>query len=88
MTNAVLNRTTFDETPISDIVFEGTLEDCSFENCAFSKVIFQNATLINTFFKNKTLKGIRFVNCQADRMTYEFLKNGKADLSGITVLTA
>ena len=65
------------------------VEDCSFENCAFKKVTFQNATLINNFFKikNKSLKGIRFIDCKADRMTYEFLKNGKADLTGITLLT-
>ena len=71
---------------IADIVFSGTVEDCSFEMCAFKKVTFQNSTLINTFFKNKNLKGIRFIACKADRMTYEFLKNGKADLTGITLL--
>ena len=49
-------------------------------------VTFQNSTLVNTFFKGKNLKGIGFINCQADRMTYEFLKNGKADLNGITLL--
>jgi uncharacterized protein YjbI with pentapeptide repeats len=85
MTNAVLNRTSFNGSDISDIVFEGTLEDCYFENCSFSKVTFQNSMLINTFFKSR-LKQIRFIDCQADRMTYEFLKNGKADLSGITLL--
>ena len=37
--------------------------------------------------KNKSLKGIQFIDCQADRMTYEFLKSGKADLSGIALLT-
>lgn len=84
--NAVWNRTSFITTHIADIVFDGTLEDCCFENCAFSGVTFQNATLINTFFKNKSLKGIRFVDCQTDRMTYEFLKSGKADLTGITLL--
>ncbi|MBV8388524.1 MAG: pentapeptide repeat-containing protein [Mucilaginibacter sp.] len=87
MTNTVLNRTSFDGTQLSDIVFEGTLEDCSFENSAFSRVTFQNSKLINTFFKCGSLKRIRFIDCQADRMTYEFLKNGKADLSGITLLT-
>jgi uncharacterized protein YjbI with pentapeptide repeats len=85
--NAVLNRTSFIDTQIADIVFAGTLEDCYFENCVFTRVTFQNATLINTFFKNKSLKRIRFIDCQADRMTYEFLKNGKADLTGITLLT-
>jgi transcriptional regulator with XRE-family HTH domain len=86
--NAVWNRTSFKSMHIAGIVFNGTLEDCSFENCSFTRVTFQNSTLMNTFFKNKSLKGIRFIDCQADRMTYEFLKNGKADLSGITVLTS
>jgi len=87
--NAVWNRTSFNETQIADIVFEGTLEDCFFENCVFTGVKFQNATIINTFFKNnKKLKRIQFIDCKVDKMTYAFLKNGKADLSGITLLTA
>ena len=85
--NAVWNRTSFIDTQIADIVFAGTLEDCYFENCSFTRVTFRNATLINTFFKNKSLKHIRFIDCQADRMTYEFLKNGKANLTGIKLLT-
>jgi transcriptional regulator with XRE-family HTH domain len=88
VTNAVWKRTSFIASQIADIVFDGTLDDCYFENCGFKKVIFQNSTLINTFFKNKSLKGIRFIDCQADRMTYEFLKNGKADLSGVALLTS
>jgi len=86
MVNAVWNHTSFNTMQIVDIVFNGKVEDCYFENCAFKKVTFQHSTLINNFFKNKSLKGIRFVDCQADRMTYEFLKNGKADLTGITLL--
>ncbi len=88
MTGAVLNRTSFNAMWIVDTVFDGTLEDCSFENCAFKKVTFRNATLINNFFKikNKSLKGIQFIDCKADRMTYEFLKQSKADLTGITLL--
>lgn len=86
--NAMWNRTSFIATHIADIVFNGTMEDCRFENCAFSRVTFQNSTLVNTFFKNKSLKRIRFTDCQADRMTYEFLKSGKADLTGITLLTS
>lgn len=83
--NAVWNRTSFNSLHIAEMVFGGTIQDCSFEGCSFKKVTFQNATLINTFFKNKNLKGIRFIDCKADRMTYEFLKNGKADLKGITL---
>lgn len=84
--DAVWNRTSFIDTHIADIVFTGILEDCYFENCTFIRVTFQHATLINTFFKNnKKLKRIRFVDCKADRMTYEFLKQGNADLNGITL---
>ena len=86
--NAVWNRTSFIDTQIADVVFAGKLEDCYFENCVFTRVTFQDSTLINTFFKNKSLKQIRFIDCQADRMTYEFLKNGKANLNGITLLTS
>lgn len=89
ITNALWNRTSFIESHIADIVFEGTLEDCFFENCAFARVTFQHATLINTFFKNnKKLKKIQFIDCKVDKLTYAFLKNGKADLTGITLLTA
>lgn len=89
ISKAVWNRTSFIETEIADIIFEGTMADCYFENCEFTRVSFQNASLINTFFKNnEKLKRIRFVDCTADRMTYEFLKQGKADLSGITLMSA
>jgi len=85
--NVVWNRTSFIALQIIDIVFDGTLDDCYFENCVFKKVTFQNSTLTNTFFKNESLKRIRFIECRADKLTYAFLKNGKADLSGITLLT-
>jgi uncharacterized protein YjbI with pentapeptide repeats len=86
--NAIWKRTSFVDTHLADIGFTGTWEDCYFENCAFTRVTFQQATLINTFFKNKSLKKIQFIDCQADRMTYEFLKNGKADLTGVTLIGA
>lgn len=86
--SAVWKRTSFIGIQIEDIVFDGRLEDCYFENSDFKRVTFQNSTLINTFFKNNNLKKIQFVDCHADRMTYEFLKNGKADMTGITLLTS
>jgi uncharacterized protein YjbI with pentapeptide repeats len=86
--NAYWNHTSFIETYLADLVFNGLINDCYFENCAFKRVTFKDATFTGTFFKNKSLKGIRFINCQSDRMTYEFLKNGKADLTGITLLLA
>ena len=85
--NAVWNLSTFKLSQISNVVFNGTIEECSFESCSFSKVTFKNAIFINTFFKGQKLKGIQFIDCHADRMTYEFLKNGKANLTGLTLLT-
>lgn len=88
ITGAVWNHTSFIDTHVADMVFTGSLKDCYFENCNFTRVRFQNATLINTFFKNnRNLKKIRFADCKADRITYEFLKQGEADLTGITLLT-
>jgi uncharacterized protein YjbI with pentapeptide repeats len=79
-------HTAFVAMHLEDILFEGTIDNGYFETCSFSKVTFQNATLINTFFKNSRLKRITFINCTADRMTYELLRIGKADLSGVTML--
>lgn len=84
--NAIWKHSAFKDTYLADVVFDGTIDACYFENCAFKRVTFRNATLTNTFFKNRKLKGIRFIDCKADRMTYEFLKNGKADLTGISML--
>ncbi|SEW49991.1 helix-turn-helix domain-containing protein [Chitinophaga arvensicola] len=87
--NAVWKQTSFIKMQIENIVFNGILEDCCFDNCAFDMVTFERAILTNTLFKNKSLKWVRFIDCQADRITYEFLKkNGKADLSGITLITS
>jgi uncharacterized protein YjbI with pentapeptide repeats len=84
--DAVWNRTSFIGTHLSDIQFDGHIDDCYFEDCSFTRVTFRNALLLNTFFKNKSLKRIHFIDCQADRMTYEFLKNGKAELTGIVLI--
>lgn len=89
ITNAVWNRTSFIGMHIEDVTFDGSLEDCYFENCLFKWVKFENSTLINVFFKNNRLDGykrIRFMDCRVDKLTYEFLKIGKADLTGITLV--
>ena len=87
MTGAVWNRTYFYKTQFADVVLDGTVKECSFENCEFTRLTFQNATLTDTFFKGKSLKRIRFMDCKADKLTYAFLKNGKADLTGVTLLS-
>lgn len=85
--NAIWNRTEFRTAGFENIEFTGLIENCSFEDCGYKKVKFKNATLINTFFKNnRKLKQAKFINCKVDKLTYAFLKNGKADLTGITLI--
>lgn len=80
--------TMFKNTNISNVVFEGTLEDCHFEQCSFYGVKFQDSTILNSFFKyNDRFKKVQFINCKADSITYAFLKNNQANLSGVTLLT-
>jgi len=84
--NAVLNRISFLNAYVAEITFSGKIIDCSFENCSFKKVTFNNAIFVNCFFKCKSLKRIKFIDCRADRLSYEFLKNGKADMSGVALV--
>jgi uncharacterized protein YjbI with pentapeptide repeats len=73
---------------IQDIVFEGALDGCFFENCTFYGVKFQKATLTNMFFKNnKKFKRVQFIDCKVDKITYAFLKSNLANLTGITLLS-
>lgn len=81
-----LNRTAFVNTRLSNVQFSGTMDRCSFEKCSFSKVTFQKVKFIQTFFKYNDLKRVKFIDCEADRLTYELLKHGKADLTGIRVV--
>ncbi|MFN8208077.1 MAG: helix-turn-helix domain-containing protein [Bacteroidales bacterium] len=86
--NTKLQGTIFNEMSIQNIVFEGILEDCRFENCTFYAVKFQNASFINTFFKNnKKFKRVKFINCSADKLTFAFLKNNMADMTGVSLLS-
>jgi uncharacterized protein YjbI with pentapeptide repeats len=82
----VWNHITFSGTGFAELVIEGEVTDCSFENCKYSKTEFRNVTFRNTFFKNGNMKKIAFTNCKADNLTYAFLKNGKANMSGIELL--
>lgn len=85
--NSMWKFTSFKNTNISDVVFEGNLEDCHFENNSFYHVKFENATILNTFFKyNRKFKKVQFINCKVDKITYAFLKNNQADLTGVTII--
>ncbi len=78
--NVIWKHVSFKETQFTEIVFSGILEDCTFSQCSFSKTIFKNATIKNCFFKYSDLKRVSFIDCQVDKLTYEFLKNCKANL--------
>ncbi len=87
MENIILKETSFIETGFQEINIEGAINDCTFENCVFHKVKFQNATLTNTLFKNnRKFNRVKFINCNVDKLTYAFLKSNLADLSGLTLL--
>jgi uncharacterized protein YjbI with pentapeptide repeats/DNA-binding XRE family transcriptional regulator len=91
LVNTVWNYTSFIETHIADCLFEGSIENCHFENSVFTRVTFKDLHITNTYFKNnslfnrKNLKGIKFINCTTDRITYEFMKSAKADLIEVTL---
>lgn len=85
--NITWKFTKFLKSNFSNMVFSGTFEDCHFEHCAFYSVKFENATLLNTFFKyNDKFKKVQFVNCKVDSITYAFLKNNQANLTDITII--
>jgi uncharacterized protein YjbI with pentapeptide repeats len=84
--NTNWQHASFKETQFTEIIFSGLLEDCSFTSCAFSKATFKNVIIKNSFFKYCDLKRVEFIDCHADKLTYEFLKNGKADMKGITLI--
>lgn len=84
---AIWKHTSFRNTSLIEINFDGVLEDCSFENCGFGKVKFQNATILNTFFKhNRKFSKVEFINCKVDKLTFAFLKSNGARLEGITII--
>lgn len=88
VSDVVWKFTKFKKSNISNITFSGTFEDCYFEHCAFYGVKFENATILNTFFKyNERFKKVQFINCTVDSITYAFLKNNQANLDGITLLS-
>lgn len=87
LNDVVWKSTKFKKTNISNMIFTGVLEDCHFEHCSFYGVKFQNTIILNSFFKyNERFKKVQFINCKVDKITYAFLKNNQANLTGIIIL--
>lgn len=87
VTGAVWKFTKFLKSNLSNMVLTGRFEDCHFEHCIFYGVKFENATIINSFFKyNEKFKKVQFINCKVDSITYAFLKNNQANLTNITMI--
>jgi uncharacterized protein YjbI with pentapeptide repeats len=86
--DVVWKFTKFLKSNLSNITLTGTIEDCHFEHCSFYGVKFENATILNSFFKyNERFKKVQFINCKVDSITYAFLKNNQANLTGITIIS-
>ena len=85
-TGAVLSGASFQYGQFTDIVFEGKIINCAFENNDFTHVEFNGAEIRNTFFKNCKLKKTKIINCKIDKLTYAFMKACKADLSDVQML--
>ncbi len=62
LSNSVFSGTSFKGSALYDLLFEGEMLDCYFENCKLTRVTFKNAVLSNTFFKCKSLKKIKFID--------------------------
>lgn len=84
--NTNWQHASLNDTQFTEMIFSGLLEDCTFTNCEFSKVTFNNVTIKNCFFKYSGLKRVEFIDCKADKLSYEFMKNCKADVSGISIM--
>lgn len=88
LTGAKWNGTEFNGVQLSNAFINSDIVDCSFLNCSFSNLLIENASLVNTFFKGTNLKRVTFVSCKADKLTYAFLQNGKADLTEVKLIEA
>lgn len=86
LTDAVLYGSIFQYGQFTELVFNGKITDCAFENNDFSKIEFNGAEIRNTFFKNCKLKRANFINCKADKLSYAFMKACKADLSDVEIV--
>lgn len=87
--NVTWKFTSFQRSNLSQLVIGGKIEDCHFEQCGFYSVRFENATILNTFFKyNDRFKKLQFVNCQVDSITFAFLKNNQARMEGVSLISS
>ena len=84
--DAVFCGSTFQYGQFTELVFDGKITDCAFENNDFSKVEFNGAEIRNTFFKNCKLKRASFINCKTDKLSYTFMKACKADLGDVEII--
>ncbi|MBN7817490.1 helix-turn-helix domain-containing protein [Algoriphagus pacificus] len=85
--SAVLKHTSFKKIGFTEITFGGIIEDCSFENCFFKDVKFENATILNSFFKhNRKFNKVQFIDCKVDKLTFAFLKSNGAKMVGIAII--
>lgn len=84
--NVNIQHSTFREMYLGDLTIETNIADSVFENCSFHRIVFSKTHFQNTFFKGSNLKKVKFVDCTADRLSYEFLKSAGAKMEGIALM--
>lgn len=57
-----------------------------FEGVSLKKASFRNTTLLNVQFRSSDLKRAIFDGAKMDKLTYNFLKGAKVDLSKVTMI--
>lgn len=82
LNNARIYCTCFKEVEMIDI----NLNDTLIEKTTFIGVIFNNITFNNTLFKECKFKKSEFLNCRMDKITYNFLKSCKVNLSNVELI--
>lgn len=85
MTAATLSASEFNKNNMKRVLFNGVIKNCSFVFNNYSKVQFVNVTFTNVFFKGKMKRGVTFVNCKADNISYAFLKASGANMEGVSL---
>ncbi|MDR1795674.1 MAG: pentapeptide repeat-containing protein [Erysipelotrichaceae bacterium] len=87
LSNCIFNKTAFIHVGFVNIVFEGELKDCRFEDIRRStRLKFENVTFLNCFFRYCNLRNVTFENCKADKISLAFLRNNGADTSDIEII--
>lgn len=85
--NCNYHRSFFKSSNLTGIDFDGQMfEETIFEMCTLKKASFRNTNLKKVQFRLSDVKKVDFSGAKMDKLTYNFLKAGKADLSDVMII--